>query len=432
MHQRTIQRSASIRGTGLHTGTTASLTFLPAPAGTGIRFRRTDLPGSPEIPAAAAFVSDTRRGTSLTKDGQSVHTVEHALSALAGLGIDNAWIELDGPEVPILDGSAAPFVSLLLEAGVSPLESPATVRHTGGSARVSKGKASLCILPHDGLRITCLSTDDRGFHTQELTLDITPEVYAREIAPARTFTFYEDIEPLLAAGKIKGGSLDCAIVIKDGVAQAVGGLRFADEFVRHKILDVIGDLALAGLPLSGHVIAIRPGHALNTDLARNLLAEAQPPKVEPSAQPPPALEIRKVLELLPHRYPFVMLDRIVSFEGEDALIARKCVTINEPFFTGHFPDNPVMPGVLQLEAMAQAAGILLLRKLGIRSSLAFFMSADKVKFRRAVVPGDVLEIRVRLTRVRGKIGIAEGECVVDGKVCSSAELMFTLVEQGGA
>lgn len=440
MKQHTLQRPVSIAGVGLHTGARVTVGFEPAPAGSGLRFRRTDLAGSPDLAASAALVSDTRRGTSLTSGDVTVHTVEHAVSALVGCGIDNALITLDGPEVPILDGSAAPFVALIGEAGRVEQDAPRAYRTLAAPVAVSKGASSVVLLPHDGLRITCTSTDDRGFHTQELTIDLDPETYATAIAPARTFTFFEDIKPLLDAGKIKGGSLDCAIVVKDGKAEAVGGLRFADEFVRHKILDLVGDLALAAGPLKAHIIAVRPGHGINNEAARALAAAPAPAAPAPVKTAPATvpgkvalweaetLDVRRILDLLPHRYPFMMIDRVVEFRGEDELVARKCVTFNEPFFLGHFPGNPVMPGVMQVEAMAQASGILLLRKLRLESSLAFFMSVDKAKFRKAVVPGDVLSIEVKLTKVRGKIGVAEGVCKVDGQVTSSAELMFTLVD----
>jgi UDP-3-O-[3-hydroxymyristoyl] N-acetylglucosamine deacetylase/3-hydroxyacyl-[acyl-carrier-protein] dehydratase len=310
---------------------------------------------------------------------------------------------------------------------------------------VSEGNRSIIALPHDGLKITCTSADDRGIHTQHLSLDIDPEIYAAQIAPARTFTIYEDIEELLKLGKIQGGSLDSAIVIKGDKILSKEPLRFKDEFVRHKILDIIGDITLLGMPLKAHIIAVRPGHALNAKLTTALhekmmaVKEGKKPAkdtkkiVSPDAK---ALDIRQILDLLPHRYPFVMIDRIKEIISPDELVAMKNVTINEPYFMGHFPGHPVMPGVLQLEAMAQAAGILMLRRISSEGKIAFFMSADKIKFRQAVVPGDQLEVHVKLIKSRGdKIGVAEGTCKVEGKVVSSAELMFTIVdaaEEAGA
>jgi UDP-3-O-[3-hydroxymyristoyl] N-acetylglucosamine deacetylase/3-hydroxyacyl-[acyl-carrier-protein] dehydratase len=306
---------------------------------------------------------------------------------------------------------------------------------------VSEGNRSIIAIPYDGLKITCTSADDRGIHTQHLSLDIDPDSYAAQIAPARTFTIYEDIEELLKLGKIQGGSLDSAIVIKGDKIISKEPLRFKEEFVRHKILDIIGDITLLGLPLKAHIIAVRPGHALNARLTHALhkaMTEAKEGKkpaqiggkriVAPDAK---TLDVRQILDLLPHRYPFIMIDRVTQIISEDELIAIKNVTINEPFFMGHFPGHPVMPGVLQIEAMAQAAGILMLRRVSSEGKIAFFMSADKVKFRQAVVPGDQLEVHVKLIKHRGmKIGVAQGICKVDGKVVSSAELMFAILDAG--
>ena len=305
---------------------------------------------------------------------------------------------------------------------------------------MTSGNRSLIVLPHDGFRVTCTSADDRGVHTQHLSIDIDSETYISQIAPARTFTIYEDIEELLKLGKIQGGSLDSAIVIRGDKIISKEPLRFEDEFVRHKILDLVGDLMLLGKPIRAHVIAVRPGHALNSDLTKKILetrdkkkqgkaAVAKKATVLPNER---ALDIRRVLDTLPHRYPFVLVDRVLDINEEGKqLTAVKNVTINEPYFQGHFPGRPVMPGVLQIEAMAQAAGILMLLRTTSEGKVAFFMSCDKVKFRQAVEPGDQLEIHVELTKLRGnKIAQATGECKVAGKVVSSAELMFALVDSG--
>ncbi len=438
MKQRTILREASIKGTSLHTGEEVHLTVKPAAENHGIMFRRIDLYGKPEVRANVEHVTELVRSTTLSSGHAKVHTVEHVLSALSGLGIDNVLVELDASEPPILDGSAKPFVNLLLQA--EPVDQAAERKYfvLKEPVCVSEGNRSIIALPHDGLKITCTSADDRGIHTQHLSLDIDPETYAAQIAPARTFTIYEDIEELLKLGKIQGGSLDSAIVIKGDKILSKEPLRFKDEFVRHKILDIIGDITLLGMPLKAHIIAVRTGHALNAKLTMTLhekMAAAKEGKkpakdakkiVSPDAK---ALDIRQILDLLPHRYPFVMIDRIKEIISPDELVAMKNVTINEPYFMGHFPGHPVMPGVLQLEAMAQAAGILMLRRVSSEGKIAFFMSADKIKFRQAVVPGDQLEVHVKLIKNRGdKIGVAEGTCKVEGKVVSSAELMFTIVD----
>src|SRR5690606_18398959 len=359
---------------------------------------------------------------------------------LSGCGIDNVVIEMDASEPPIMDGSAKPFVDIILAA--EPVEQEAAREYfvLEEPVSVTRGNSSIIALPHDGLKITCTSADDRGIHTQHLTLTIDPDVYMTQIAASRTFTIYEDIEELLKLGKIKGGSLDCAVVIKGDKIISKDPLRFKDEFVRHKMLDIIGDVTLLGLPLKAHIVATRPGHAINADLTKALAelmegqAKQKKKKPRPKALLPTetSLDVRRILDTIPHRYPFVMVDRIVEFIGDDSLVAVKNVTINEPYFTGHFPGNPVMPGVLQLEAMAQAAGIIMLRKGDYAGKTAFFMSADKVKFRRPVVPGDQLIINAKIVKMRGsKMAQAECTCSVDGQVVSGAELMFAIIDDEG-
>jgi len=407
----------------------------PAPAGSGLVFKRTDLTGQPEIKPRVAQVTDLVRNTTIQEGHTKINLVEHVLSALTGCGIDNVVIEMNSSEPPIMDGSAKPFVDMILEGEPIEQDSDREYYVLQEPVSISRGESSVIALPHDGFKITCTSADDRGIHTQHLTLDIDPDVYITQIAASRTFTIFEDIEELLKLGKIKGGSLDCAIVIKGDKIISKDPLRFKDEFVRHKILDIIGDLTLLGMPLKAHIIATRPGHAINAGFTQ-LVADQQADsakkrkkkRAKSLAPTETSLDIRRILDTIPHRYPFVMVDRIVEFIGDDALVAIKNVTINEPYFAGHFPENPVMPGVLQLEAMAQAAGIIMLRKGGEGGKSAFFMSADKVKFRRPVRPGDQLIINAKILRVRGgKMAQAECTCSVDGRVVSGAELMFALV-----
>jgi UDP-3-O-[3-hydroxymyristoyl] N-acetylglucosamine deacetylase/3-hydroxyacyl-[acyl-carrier-protein] dehydratase len=436
MKQRTLAREVSIKGNSLHTGDAVTLTLKPAPVDHGFVFRRVDLSGAPELRPRVDFVTDLVRATTIQVGHAKVQTVEHVLSALSGCGIDNAIIEMDASEPPILDGSAKPFVDLIMQG--EPMEQ-ATDREyftLDAAVSVTKGQSSIIALPSDDLRISCTSADDRGIHTQHLSLLIDPDSYMTQIAAARTFTIYEDIEELLKLGKIKGGSLDCAVVIKGDKIISKEGLRFKDEFVRHKILDIIGDITLLGLPLKAHIIATRPGHAINAELTKALAAKLEERKKGPKKKPRPAmvmpdetaLDIRRILDTLPHRYPFVMIDRVVEFVGSDALVAIKNVSINEPYFQGHFPGNPVMPGVLQLEAMAQAAGILMLRRGSAEGKATLFMSADKVKFRKPVRPGDQLILNAKLTKTRGdKLAAAEVTCTVDGHVVSSAELMFAII-----
>ena len=437
MKQRTLAREVSIKGSALHTGEPVTLTLKPGAPDTGYVFRRVDLNGSPELRPRVDQVTDLVRATTIQVGHAKIHTVEHVLSALHGCGIDNAVIEMDASEPPILDGSAKPYVDLIMQGEPVEQDKDREYFTLDAAVSVTRGQSSIIALPADELRITCTSADDRGIHTQHLSLAIDPDSYMTQIAAARTFTIYEDIEELLKLGKIKGGSLDCAVVIRGDKIISKEGLRFKDEFVRHKILDIVGDITLLGLPLKAHIIAVRPGHAINAELTKALAAKLEERRKGPKKKSRPAmvmpdetaLDIRRILDTLPHRYPFVMLDRVVEFIGDDALVAIKNVSINEPYFQGHFPGNPVMPGVLQLEAMAQAAGILMLRRGTSEGRTSFFMSADKVKFRKPVRPGDQLILNAKLTKTRGnKLATAEVTCTVDGQVVSSGELMFAIID----
>ncbi|HUL55287.1 MAG TPA: bifunctional UDP-3-O-[3-hydroxymyristoyl] N-acetylglucosamine deacetylase/3-hydroxyacyl-ACP dehydratase [Opitutaceae bacterium] len=440
MKQRTILREVSLSGNALHTGEQVTLTMKPAPAGHGIVFKRVDIAGQPEVKPRVDQITDLVRATTIQSGHAKIATIEHVLSALHGCGIDNVLIEMNASEPPIVDGSAKPFVNLILEAEPVEQDAERQVFVLDQPVSVTRGSSSIIALPADTLKISCTSADDRGIHTQHLSLTIDPDTYITQVAAARTFTVYEDIEELIKLGKIKGGSLDNAIVIKGDKIISKDPLRFKDEFVRHKILDIVGDLMLLGVPLQAHIIATRPGHAINAELTKALYARMEErkggekkkvgrPKQVLATET--SLDIRRLLDTLPHRYPFVMIDRVVEFVGEDELVAIKNVTINEPFFPGHYPGNPVMPGVLQIEVMAQAAGVLLLRRASGEGKVALLMSADRVKFRKAVRPGDQLVVNAKLTRMRGnKIATAEVSCSVDGLVVSSAELMFTLVEEG--
>ena len=439
--QRTISKESSIKGKSLHTGNEVTLTFKPAEPNTGYTFKRVDLYGKPEIKPEVSLVHDLVRSTTISNGNAKVHTIEHVLSALSGCGIDNVIIELDSSEPPILDGSARPFVELIMESGPIEQEQDRDYLELKEPICVGSGNRSIVAIPHDGLKITCTSSDDRGAHVQHLSVDIDSDFYTLNIAPARTFTLYEDIEKLLKLGKIRGGSLDSAIVIKGDKIMSKEPLRFEDEFVRHKILDIVGDLCLLGKPLKAHLIAVRPGHALNSELSQKIIESLSNSQKSNDAEKSlqqdrksfvlpeeTELDVRRILDVLPHRYPFVLLDRVIKIEGQESLTALKNVTINEPFFNGHFPGHPVMPGVLQLEAMAQAAGVLLLRRASSESKVAFFMSADKVKFRKPVVPGDQLIIKAELIKVRGdKLATAAVSCSVADKEVSSANLMFSVV-----
>ncbi len=425
--------------------------FLPAPPNSGICFRRVDLEGEPEIEARVDFVGDTARSTTLARGNARVHTVEHVLASFLGCGVDNAIVELDAGEPPIGDGSALPYVQLIAEAGLQPQSEGRQTYQVTDPIELVVGDTTIVALPHDRLKITCTNADRTGRYTQVHSLEITPETWATELAPARTFCFFEEIETLVKSGLIRGGSLENAVVIREDAVLTTEPLRFPDEFVRHKILDILGDLALTGRALQAHVVAVRPNHRANCELARRIVEQMRrretllhsfaPPPAKPVAARAAAngetggaaqadavdLNVDYVMKLLPHRYPFLMVDRVTQVEG-NRIRALKNVTINEPYFAGHFPGHPIMPGVLQLEAIAQVAGILMLRQAENVGKLAYFMSAESVKWRRPVRPGDQLQIDVELTKSRGKIGRARGVCTVGGETVSEAEVTFMLTD----
>ena len=440
LNQQTLNRAASFSGIGLHSGNRVNMTILPAPASSGVRFRRVDLDGKPEIEARVENVSETNRSTTLAKGNVKIHTVEHVLAALAGYGIDNAVIELDANEPPIADGSSREFCKIIQTAGIVAQPEKREFFAPTEPIELRLGETMMTIFPDEHFKITCTSADKQGRFTQFFSTEITPKTWEKELAHARTFCFFEEIEYLIKNGLIKGGSLENAVVIRDDAVLTTEPLRYAEEFVRHKMLDIIGDLSLLGRPVRGHVIAVRPGHAGNVELARKILEQvnrplraaqtfAPPPDTKPAPEPLPAVEgamdIVELMKFLPHRPPFLLVDRILKIEG-NKIVGIKNVTMNEPFFAGHFPGQPIMPGVLQLEAIAQVAGVLLLKNIKATNQLAYFMAADNVKWRRPVVPGDVLVIEVELTKARGKIGKAKAFCKVDGEVVSEAEVTFML------
>ena len=432
-NQRTLAKSASLTGSALHNGGKVTLTIHPAAADHGYKFRRSDLPDEPIIDALVEHVKTVERATTLVQGNAKIQTVEHILSALAGLGVDNALIEMDANEPPIGDGSAAPYVALIQEAGIVDQEALRAPFELGDPIHLeTNGGSIMSVFPHQGLRISCTQVGPDGRFTQYLSLEITPETYIKEIAPARTFVHYEDVKDLMEKGLIKGGSLENALVIRGESVLSKEPLRFTDEFVRHKILDIIGDLALAGRPLRGHIIAVRPGHGPNTELARAIakrhsdLVAMAPSPVFSSA---PVMDINEVMRVLPHRYPFLMVDRVVEFDGDTKAVGVKSVSINEPYFQGHFPGHPIMPGVLQLEAMAQVASITMMRKSENSGKIGYFMSADEVKFRKPVFPGDTIFIHVEMLKARKNLGKASCKCVVNGDVVSEGVLLFGIVNK---
>ncbi|HEY7000769.1 MAG TPA: bifunctional UDP-3-O-[3-hydroxymyristoyl] N-acetylglucosamine deacetylase/3-hydroxyacyl-ACP dehydratase [Candidatus Udaeobacter sp.] len=433
--QHTVGKTATFSGTALHTGDKVTLKLHPAPVDHGIKFKRKDLQDEPTIDAKIENLKTVERATTIGEGSVRVHTVEHILSALSAMGVDNAIVEMDANEPPIGDGSAQPYVDLIKKAGVTAQEEPRKFFDVREPMSVeAKTGALLILLPDNKFRISCTQAGPNNRFTQFLSMEVTPAAFEREIAPARTFVYYEDVKPLMDKNLIKGGSLENAIVVRGDAVLSKEPLRFGDEFVRHKILDIIGDLALVGRRIRGHVVAVKPGHASNADLARSIVREQTrrsalaAPRTIPSGDG--GLDADQVMQILPHRFPFLMVDRIIGFETETKCIGVKTVTINEPFFQGHFPGHPVMPGVMQIEAMAQVASILLFKLSKSTSRIGYFMSADGVKFRKPVMPGDTIFVHAELTKSRGeRLAKAKCHCVVNDAIVSEAELMFTFLDK---
>ncbi len=438
-NQRTIGRTVSYEGVGLHTGKRCHVEFRPAPPGTGIRFVRLDLPGAPEIPVAPRYAradTDQMRRTILKNGDAEVHTVEHILAAVAGLEIDNLVIALDAQEPPEpQDGSARPYVTLFQGAGL--VEQAAARRYfqVKEPVRFEENGVILVALPHDGLRVTFTIEYENAYRgTQYATYDITPDTFVKEIAPARTFVLERDVEVLRKRGMIQGGTLQNAVVVKpDGILNQEP-LRFEDEFVRHKILDFLGDLYLLGRPARGHFLSVKSGHASNVRFVQRLIADEEPGSVvrgvsKNGDQGPVTLDIMAIQKIMPHRYPLLLIDRILSLE-ENRVVGIKNVTINEPFFAGHFPGHPIMPAVLIIEAMAQCGGVLLLNKMEYaKDKLVYFMGIDNAKFRKPVRPGDQLRFELTLVRLKQRICKMEGKAYVHGDLVAEAELLSSIVER---
>jgi len=426
------------------------MTFLPAEPDSGIRFRRVDLEGRPEIEARVDNVIETNRSTTLGKGNTKIHTVEHVLATFAGFGIDNAIVELDANEPPIADGSAREYCKMIEEAGIVPQPERRDAYTVSEPIELQMGETEMAIFPDDVLKITCTSSDKQGRFTQFFSVEISPKSWERDLAHARTFCFYEEIEFLIKNGLIKGGSLENAVVVRDDAILTTEPLRYPNEFVRHKMLDILGDISLLGRPLCGHLIAVKPSHTANCELARQISAQMRKPLIiAQTFAPPPApprnglspeaaarenlvrdgatLDTMQIMKVLPHRYPFLMVDKVTKIL-DNKITAVKNVSVNEPYFQGHFPNHPIMPGVLQLEAIAQVAGLLTLKQAENLGKLAYFMAADGVKWRKPVRPGDTLVIDVELTKARGRVCKAKGVCSVDGEAVSEAEVTFMLVD----
>ena len=456
--QKTLKSSFSLSGKGLHTGLNLTVTFNPAPENTGYRIQRIDLEGQPIVDAVAEKVVDTQRGTVLAQGDVRVSTVEHAMAALYALGIDNCLIQVDGPEFPILDGSAIMYVDKIKEVGIEELSATKDWYIIRKKIEIKDEESGSCItiLPDDQFSITAMcSFQSKFINSQFATIDRV-EDFPTEIAPARTFVFVRDIMPLLDANLIKGGDLEHAIVIYERQvtqqqldnladllkvphmdATKIGyiqpkPLQWENECTRHKLLDIIGDMALIGRPIKGRIVATRPGHTINNKFARLMRKEIKKHEVQAPIYDPnqePVMDNIRIRQLLPHRYPMQLVDKVIAM-GPTSVVGVKNITANEPFFTGHFPEEPVMPGVLQVEAMAQCGGLLVLSQVDEPERWStYFMRIDEVKFRQKVVPGDTLLFRVELLHpVRHGVSTMKGYVFVGDHVVSEAQFTAQIVK----
>jgi UDP-3-O-[3-hydroxymyristoyl] N-acetylglucosamine deacetylase/3-hydroxyacyl-[acyl-carrier-protein] dehydratase len=408
-----------LEGIGLHLGVACKLTFQPAKAKQGIVFRRTDCPGQPRIRAHVSEVSGSDRNTQLGKGAHAVHTVEHVLAAVTGMGIDDITIDMDGPEPPILDGSAAPFLAALVEAGVALLDGEPEYLRLTEPVRIIDGSSVYEAYPHDGLELdVTIEFPHPLIGKQSRRFTFTQDSFTAELSRARTFGFLHEVDALRAKGLIKGASLDNAVVLDDSDILS-GDLRWSDEFVRHKAMDCIGDLALAGARVQARIVAVKPSHRGTVTLVREMVKAGRKEKG--------MYTIEDIMKVLPHRYPFLLVDRILEIEENKRIVGLKNVTINEPFFQGHFPGHPIMPGVLIIEAMAQVGGMLLLGSVpDPDTKVVYFMSLDNVKFRRPVKPGDQIRFELDVVQLRGTVCKMRGIGKVDGETVVEAEMAATI------
>jgi UDP-3-O-[3-hydroxymyristoyl] N-acetylglucosamine deacetylase/3-hydroxyacyl-[acyl-carrier-protein] dehydratase len=430
--QKTIARETEVRGVGFLTGADVCLRFRPAAADSGITFVRADLPGRPKIPAHISRVVPRQRRTAIQEGEAVVELVEHVMAALSGLHIDNCEVELDAPETPGCDGSSLAFVEAVSEAGVVEQERPRAMLAIDRPITVRDGKATLTAYPGDGERLVLTYNLDYGPKTpigaQSRFVEVSPESFRQELATSRTFLLEAEAKALRDAG-IGRRTTEADLLVFGPAGPINNELRFPDEPVRHKILDMMGDLALLGKDIAGHVVAHRSGHQLNAELVRELVRQIDAPKAAQDGAHSPALDINEILKLLPHRYPFLLVDRVELLEGNERVVALKNVTYNEPFFVGHWPSRPIMPGVLVLEALAQAAGILVSRWISRETHYVFIASIDGVKMRRPVVPGDQLRLEVTTLKAKPRMADFQAVAKVDDQLAVEAAFRFIITEK---
>jgi UDP-3-O-[3-hydroxymyristoyl] N-acetylglucosamine deacetylase/3-hydroxyacyl-[acyl-carrier-protein] dehydratase len=423
MTRRTVARATTLEGVGLHMGVPCRLTFLPAPSGAGIVFRRADLPGSPLISARVEHAVLTERRTQLGKEPVAVHTVEHVLAAVLARELDDVVIELNGPEPPVMDGSAQPFVDALREGGIAEQAGAVQYLQLQSPVRVCDGDSVYEAVPASALELdVTIDFPHPLVGRQRGEYRVTAESFERELARARTFGFVHEVDALRAKGLIRGASTQNAVVVGDeGVVD--NELRWPDEFVRHKAMDCVGDLALAGARVRAHVRATRPSHRGTVLLVRALKEAAKEMRDLTTSESSGIMDVEDIMKVLPHRYPFLLVDRILELEAGKRVVGVKNVTINEPFFAGHFPGHPIMPGVLIIEAMAQVGGMLLLGAIpDPQSKVVYFTSLNNVKWRRPVKPGDQLRFELDVLQVRGMMCKMHGVAKVDGEIVAEAEM----------
>lgn len=432
--QKTLKTEVSASGNGLHSGSPARMTFTPAPINTGLVFVVVEGDREVEIPALVENVAvdgELVRATTLTKDGVSVRTVEHVLAAFAGLGVTNCYIRLEGGEPPVPScGSSLSYLEMIDEAGIQPQGIPALCYRINRPVALRKDGVEITAEPSDRFLITyTIDYDDPAIGVQQATFEVRPDVFRRDIASARTFALMRDVARLKEMGLAQGGSVENSLVFDDG--ELVGGqtLRFPDECVRHKILDLIGDLALLGMPIQGHITARFAGHAANVEFARILAkTERRLPRIYPPRNPE-QWDIGSIMAVMPHRYPFLLVDRILEIVPGERVTGLKNVTVNEPFFQGHFPSHPIMPAVLIVEAMAQVGGVLLMSSSDdARGKLVYFSGIDRARFRHPVTPGDQLQLELEMIKLRGPVCKMRGVARVGDKIVAEAELLSTVVD----